>query len=154
MLNTDKDIWGLLCAGSDGLEDVQIMHLPTIVENAKGDKIIRGYYGISIYWKKEVDISLDYLLDMVVTAPLLEVVDKKSLLPPPNISRNKTAITELKEDVWVPTRCPVMTPLVGNVCSGQVKADDDSALNMVKAHHPLAWCWLNTNHGYTENKRN
>ena len=82
MLNTDKDIWGLLCAGSDGLEDMQIMHLPTIVENAKGDKIIRGYYGISLHWKKEVEINLDNLLDMVTTAPLLEVADEESLLPP------------------------------------------------------------------------
>ena len=151
MLNTDKDIWGLLCAGSDGLEDMQIMHLPTIVENAKGDKIIRGYYGISLHWKKEVDINLDNLLDIVTTAPLLEVADEESLLPPPDISRNKTAITKLKEVAWVPTRCPVVIPLVGNVCSGQIKADGDSALNMVKAYHPLAWYWLNAVHGYKAN---
>ena len=31
MLKTNKDIWGLLCAGSDGLEEAQIIHLPTIV---------------------------------------------------------------------------------------------------------------------------
>ena len=97
MLNINKDIWGLLCAGSDGQEEMQILYLPTIVENAKGDKFIRGYYGISLHLKKEVEFSTDHLLFMVTTVLLLQVIDEESLLAPPNISRNKTAITKLKE---------------------------------------------------------
>ena len=67
MINTNNDIWGLLCAGSSniGLEEMQIIHLPTIVTNAKDDNIIRGYSGTSLHGKQEVDFSTDYLLDMV-----------------------------------------------------------------------------------------
>ena len=139
MLNTNKDIWGLLCAGLDGLEEAQILHLPTIVENAKGNKIIRGYYGISLHSKKEVEFSTDCLLDMVATALLLEVIDEELILAPPNICRNKIAITKIKEETWAPTRCPVVIPLVGNMCSALIKANDNSVLDMVKAYHPLAW---------------
>ena len=57
MLNTNKDIWGLLCAGSDGLEEMQILHLPTIVENAKGDKIIRDYYRNALHCKKKWNLA-------------------------------------------------------------------------------------------------
>ena len=95
--------------------------------------------------------STDRLLDMVATAPLLQVIDEELLLAPPNISRNKTAITKLKEQEWTPTRCPVMIPLVGNVCSGLIKADEDSTLNTVKSYHPLAWCWLNNFRGFNKN---
>ena len=152
MLNTNNDIWGLLCAGSGHLkEEMQILHLPTTVKNAKGDNIIRGYIGTSLHWKQEVEFSTNYLLDMVTTAPLLQVQDEHLLLTPPNITRNKTAITETKGQEWVPTRCPVAIPLVGNNCSGQIKEDQASNLDMVKAYHPLAWYWLNAARGFNAN---
>lgn len=152
MLNTNNDIWGLLCAGSGHIkEEMQILHLPTTVKNAKGDNIIRGYIGTSLHWKQEVEFSTNYLLDMVTTAPLLQVQDEHLLLTPPNITRNRTAITKTEGQEWVPTRCPVVIPLVGNKCSGQIKEDPAPNLDMVKAYHPLAWYWLNAVRGFNAN---
>ena len=89
---------------------------------------------------------------MVTTAPLLQVQDEALLLTPPNITRNKTAITETVGQEWVPTRCPVVIPLVGYNCSGQIKEDQASNLDMVKSYHPLAWYWLNAVRGFVANK--
>ena len=68
MLKTNKNMCGLLCAGSDCLREAQILHLLTIVEKAKGETIIRGYYGTSLSSKVEVEFSIDFLLDIVATA--------------------------------------------------------------------------------------
>ena len=59
MLNTNNDIWGLLCTGSDIItkEEIQILYLSTIVKSAKGDNIIYGYRGISIHPILEVEFS-------------------------------------------------------------------------------------------------
>ena len=132
---------------------MQIIHLPTIVKNAKDDNIIRGYIGSSLHWKQEVEFRITYLLDTVTTAPLLQVQDENNLLTPPDITRNKTAITKVKDQEWVPTRCPVVIPLVGNACSDLIKEDQESNLAMVKAYHPLAWYWLNAMRGSYENSR-
>ena len=76
MLKTNNDIWSLLCAVSDSLEEAPILHLPTIVENSKGETIIRGYNRIALHRKEEVEFRTEHLLDIVTTALLLEVVDE------------------------------------------------------------------------------
>ena len=90
---------------------------------------------------------------MVESAPLLEVVDEESLLAPLNISRNKIAITKLNEETWAPTCCPVVISLFGNMCSGLIKADDDSVLDMANAYYSLVWHSLNAVQGCNKNGR-
>ena len=137
MLNINKDIWGVLCAGSDVSGEAQILHLPTIVENAKGETIVRGYHGTSLSRKVEVEFSIDFLLDIVATAVPIEVVEEHAIIPLPCIARNRTAVVLFGNEKWLPTRSPALTPLFGNVFAGVIKAGDDSVLIMAKACHPL-----------------
>ena len=53
MVNTNKNIWGLLYVGSDCSGEAQILYLPTIVVNAKAETIVRGYCGTSLSMKVE-----------------------------------------------------------------------------------------------------
>ena len=57
MLNINKDIWGVLCAGSDVSGEVQTLHLPTIAKNAKDETSIRCYHGTSLSRKVEVEFQ-------------------------------------------------------------------------------------------------
>ena len=83
MIKTNHDIWGIMDSGTRlDLGKVNILHLPTMVENAKGDTVIRGFYGTSLRAKIEVEVNTDFLLDMVSTVETIILDPMHEVIPP------------------------------------------------------------------------
>ena len=139
MIKTNYDIWDIMGAGTGlDLGEVNILHLPTIVENSKGETVIRGFYGMSLGVKLKVEVSADFLLDILTTAEPMPLDPIRTVIPPPDISKCRKAVKQVDNTNWVPARSPVVMLLVGNVLSDVVNPDDDYTLIMAKKFYPLA----------------
>ena len=78
MLN-NHGIWGIMGTGIMLL--TTIIHLPKVVANSKGKTIIRGYMGLSLGTRLEVEINQDFLIEIVITANPLQLDTLHSVLP-------------------------------------------------------------------------
>ena len=95
MIKTNHDMWGFMGAGHGlDLGEVNILHLPTIVENAKGETVIRGFHGMSLGVKLEVEVKIDFLRDIVTTTDPITLDPMHTVLPPSDISKCRKAVKQ------------------------------------------------------------
>ena len=71
-------IWSVMGVGTIGT--TTITHLLVVVTNIKGETFVRGYHGLYLGAKLEVEISQDYLLDTVITANPAQLYTMHSVL--------------------------------------------------------------------------
>ena len=83
---SNHDIWGIMDMVI--IFTVTIIHLHIGVINTKDEIVVRGYHGLSLEAKIEVEIRQDYLLDTVTTANLAQLDAIHSVLLPPDIIRH------------------------------------------------------------------
>ena len=82
MIKTNHDIWDIMGAGSGlDLGEVNILHLPTTVANAKGDTVISCFHGTSLGFKLEVEVKIDFLLNIVTTAEPMTLHPMHTVIP-------------------------------------------------------------------------
>ena len=135
MIKNNHDIWAIVGSGAASFGEVTIIHLPTIEENAKGDAVVRGFQGTSLGVKLEVEVSTDFLSDMVATVEPIALNIIHTIITLPDIRKCKKEVRKVGNTICLPVRSPVVIPLAGNVFSTATQLDKDHALTMAKACH-------------------
>ena len=77
------------------LGEVNILRLPTIVANAKGETVIRGFHRTSLGVKLEVEVKTGFLFDIETTIEPTTLHLTHAVIPPLDPSKHKKALKQV-----------------------------------------------------------